>query len=154
MNTQYNIKKELDDIETSRINQHVQPYYAWIRHIVSLSVVCLTGLIALQESYLPSSPKLPILLVVCWLGLLSSILLGVLALQNEYKQHLASARDLREKRRVHGDVKMAQEVVQKGHGVASPKSHHFFVFGMTASFFLSLSSLCVFSIVNLLTTSA
>lgn len=143
----------LDDLERRNINNHFNLYFDWIRQIVSLSVASLTALIALQGSYLPTHPELPILLAVCWAGLLSTILLGVLALRTQYSVYIRSADRIRTMREKHGDAYAAKYLSKIGI-TASPWYHKWVVRLMVASFVLSLVSLCTFSVINLLFKSA
>jgi hypothetical protein len=143
----------LDDLERRSVGAHVKPYYDWIRHIVSLSIGSLTALIALQGSYLPSHPQLPVFLAICWVALLATILLGILALRAEYNTHLESARNLRALRVAHGDAYAANQVMKNG-GTLPHWSHKWTVRLMVAFFILSLVSLCVFAVVNLLAKNA
>lgn len=139
----------LDDLERRNINNHFDLYFDWIRQIVSLSVASLTALIALQGSYLPTHPELPILLAVCWAGLLSTILLGVAALRTQYSAYIRSTDRIRNLREKHGDAYAAKYLSKSG-GTAPPWYHKWVVRLMVASFVLSLVSLCTFSIINLM----
>jgi len=143
----------LDDLEKRHIESHHQPYYDWIRHVVSLSVAALTALISLQGSYLPSSPKLPELLASCWVGLLATILLGILALRNQYNMPLAAARHLRKNREEYGDD-YTVGLVKKRQYHRPPFYHRWAVRLMVLFFVFSLCSLCSFAILNLLGNKA
>jgi len=138
----------LDDLERRSIGEHVKPYYDWIRHIVSLSVGSLTALIALQGSYLPIHPQLSFLLALCWLALLMTILFGILSLRAEYNTPLASARRIRNMRVQHGD-EYAVNYIKKNGGEVPHWHHKWAVRLMVMCFVLSLVSLCVFAVVNL-----
>ena len=143
----------LDDLERRSVGEHIRPYYDWIKHIVSLAIGSLTALIALQGSYLPSHPQLPILLALCWVALLITILLGILALRAEYNTPLASARRIRTMRAKHGDAYATNYIIKSGGEV--PHWHHkWAVRLMVFSFVLAFSSLCVFAAVNLLVKNA
>lgn len=143
----------LDDLERRSVGEHIKPYYDWIRHIVSLSIGSLTALIALQGSYLPSHPQLPFLLALCWVALLATILLGILALRAEYSTPLASARRIRTLRAKHGDAYAANYITKNGGEV--PHWHHKWAVRLMVAFFvLSLVSLCVFAVVNLIAKNA
>jgi hypothetical protein len=150
-----NIKKTitLDDLEKRHIESHYQPYFDWIRHVVSLSVAALTALISLQGSYLPIDPVLPILLAACWAALLSTILLGILALRTQYKTPLAAAQKIQNQRRAHGDFYAASQV-KRGQFHKPPRYHYWVVRLMVLSFVFALSSLCIFAIANLLNSNA
>lgn len=144
-------KKEVtfEDLERRHLHNFQSAYFNWIKNIVSLSVGSLTALIALQGNYLSNSPQLPIFLGTCWSGLLLSILLGVKALWTEAGIHLDQADQIRTMRAQHGDAYTASYLEKNG-GVGFPRSHLWSVRLMVASFVLSLVSLCIFAVVNLL----
>lgn len=143
----------LDDLERRAINAHIKPYYDWIRHVVSLSIMSLTAQISLQGQYLPKHPQAIYFLAFGWLALLSTILLGVLALRAEYTTHLASADRIRKMRIGHGDACAANDIMA-GTGTNPHWSHRWYVLIMVCSFVISLASLCIFAIVNLLANNA
>lgn len=76
-------------VEIRRLTDlHLTAYYAWIRHVVTLSSGSLTLLVGLQKHYIPSSPHELYLLKCCWGGLTLSILLGIVALYGEAQSPL------------------------------------------------------------------
>ena len=139
----------LDDLERRGGEMHRQPYFDWIRHVVSLATAALTALIALQSSYLSSHPQLPILLAACWLALLVTILLGILVLRTEYITPLNSVNRLRALRAEHGD-EYTKNYISKNSSVKPPWYHSWAVRLMVFSFVLSLVLLCIFAVINLL----
>lgn len=143
----------LDDLERRGVAAHVKPYYDWIRHIVSLSIASLTALIALQGSYLPNHPQVICFLALAWLALLSTILLGLVALRAEYTTPLASASRIRKMRVEHGDAYAANSIT-KGSSTLPHWSHKWSVRLMVGSFVVALCSLCVFAVVYLLAQHA
>jgi len=143
----------LDDLERRGIAAHLNPYYGWIRHVVSLSTASLTALIALQGSYLPNHPQVIYFLALAWLALLSTILHGLVALRAEYTTPLAAAARIRKMRATHGDAYAANDITN-GRGTLPHWSHKWSMRLMVVSFVVALSSLCVFAIVNLLANHA
>lgn len=138
----------LDDIERRHIVNHRDPYFNWIRHVVTLAVGALTALVALQGHYVPHSPKLSGALAVCWVSLAATIGLGLLALQEEYLSCLAEYRHLRTMRAMYGDI-VTTELISRNYGARQPWHHKWAVRLMLLSFFVALSSLCIFAVVNL-----
>lgn len=138
----------LDDLERRGGEQHRKPYFDWIRHVVSLSTASLTALIALQGSYLPSHPRLPVLLAACWVALLTAILLGILALRAEYSVPLDMARKIRNLREAHGDEYATNYMRQNGFETP-PWHHRWAVRLMMVAFVFAWSSLCLFAVLNL-----
>lgn len=138
----------LDDLERRNAIAHLKPYYDWIRHVVSLSTASLTALIALQGSYLPSHPRAIYFLALAWLALLSTILLGIVALRAEYTTPLAAVARIRKMRAEHGDAYAANNIML-GSGTPPHWFHKWAVRLMVGSFALALSSLCVFAVINL-----
>ena len=139
----------LDDLERRGIAEHRKPYYDWLRQIVSLSTASLTALIALQGSYLPTHPKLPILLASCWLALLLAILLGIVALRSEYQTSLDSTNKIKKSRAKVGDS-VTTNLVSRGTLSGTPPWYHRWAVRLMVAFFVfALSSLCAFAIVNI-----
>lgn len=145
------IKKivSLDDIERRHIASHIDPYWQWIRLVVSLATGALTVLVSLQGHYVPKSPQLPWLLVLVWAALALSIATGLLALTWAHRGPLIAAYQLRRIRQQHGDV-YAAAWVKRGLGRSPSALHRWSVRVMTASFLVGLFALCWFSAVNLL----
>lgn len=138
----------LDDIERRHISNHATPYFNWIRQVVTLSTASLTALISLQGHYLPKSPKHVGFLAACWLGLGSSIALGLFALRAEYGVPLDAAQRLRSMRESDGDNATIR-FVSENPTCSAPWHHHWAVRIMFLSFAFSLLSLCIFAILNL-----
>ncbi len=78
----------VNDLINHHIEGHYGPFYAWIRHVVTLSSGTLTVLVALQSHYVPKDPLYLWLLQCCWVSLVLSILTGVVALQGEWQTRL------------------------------------------------------------------
>lgn len=138
----------LDDIERRLIASHQKPYYDWLRHVVTLAVGSLTALVTLQGHYVPRNPELPIALALTWITLAMTIFLGIFALRAEYSLPLAAARDLQSMRATYGDNQTAS-LVMSGRSLKPSWHHRWAVRLMLSSFFVAVSSLCVFSIKNL-----
>lgn len=85
-----------EDLVSHHLAAHYGPYYAWIRHVVTLSSGTLTVLVALQSHYVPKDPLYLWLLQLCWLLLVLSILCGVYALQGEWQTPLDIARKIQD----------------------------------------------------------
>ena len=75
--------KHIDDFISNISNQINDVYYAWIRHIIALSSGALTLLIAFKNNYVPANPEHLILLKACWVFLILTILLGIVASYGE-----------------------------------------------------------------------
>lgn len=97
----------LDDIDRRLTQEHREPYYQWIKHLVNLSSGALTLLVSLQNTYLPKHPQGIFLLKGCWISLAIAILFGLLTLYGESQSCLDAANDLRRKRRTLGDERAA-----------------------------------------------
>jgi hypothetical protein len=138
----------LDDIERRLVSEHRKPFYEWIRHVVGLSTASLTLLVALQSHYIPNDPKGIWLLAVCWLSLALSVISGVLALRGEYQTPLDAARNLREKRRAHGDAETVAWVA-RGSGYIPRPIFKWARGVMVCSFLLGVVSIAVFAVWNL-----
>lgn len=85
---------ELDVVVSKIQNEHRQPYYGWIRQVVTLSFGALTLLVLLQNNYIPSNPKLIWLLLTSWVLFAVSVLSGLLALYGESQIYLDTAHEL------------------------------------------------------------
>ena len=144
-----NISEALNRVQGRHISSHAKPYYSWIRHVVALSLAALTALISLQASYLPSNPQSPMLLVICWAGLLSAALLGTLALAEEFRLPLAIADTIQRERKTFGEL-ATYEKLQNGRYYRPSLWHRCSAHLMTLSFVLALCSLFAFATVNLL----
>lgn len=143
----------LDDLERRNAIAHLKPYYDWIRHVVSLSTASLTALIALQGNYLPNQPRAIYFLALAWLALLSTILLGIVALRAEYTTPLAAVARIRKMRAEHGDAYAAKNIMQ-GSGAPPHWFHKWAVRLMFGSLGLALGSLCLFAVINLIAGNA
>lgn len=138
----------LDDIERRHIANHVDPYWQWIRLVISLATGALTVLVSLQGHYVPKDPRLPWLLVAAWAALALSIGTGLLALTWAHRGPLDAALRLRRVRNSHGDAFAVRWV--QGPGSNPSATHRWSVRVMTTSFLAALVALCGFSAVNLL----
>ena len=138
----------LDDIERRHIADHRAAFYAWIKHITTLSSTILTALVALQKYYIPETPEGLILLQLCWGSLALCIVLGLVALYGESQTLLDAAIDLRKVRLEYGDQYAA-------HNLANGKPiypRRFFSISqklLPYCFALALFSLALFAILNL-----
>jgi hypothetical protein len=147
------VKNALDRVQRRHISSHLTPYYTWIRHVIALSLAALTALISLQGSYLPSNPQLPIVLVICWAGLLSSALLGTFALAEEFRLPLKIANQVADNRAQIGDHE-TYRLVAAGRFYEPSWHHRWAVKRMTMSFVLALCSLFTFATINLLANAS
>ena len=138
----------LDDIERRHVADHFEPYFNWIRHVVTLAAGTLTALVALQGHYGPRAPQLSMALAVCWLALVATIGLGLWALRAQYLSPLAAAARLRTMRVALGENETKRRVSQ-GFDASPPWHHKWTVRLMLLSFFVALSSLCAFAVANL-----
>lgn len=64
-----------------------QAYKTWLDKLTTLSLTALTLLVALQNTYVPRSPRAGWLLAGCWLLLALAVLAGLLALFGEARSH-------------------------------------------------------------------
>lgn len=140
----------LDDIQRRHVDNHKEPYYAWIRQVVSLATGALTLLLGLQGHYVPLKPQVPVVLAVAWVSLALTVVFGLIALRWSYRAPMAAAEDLRRARRDLGDEKVVQWVRSGQLSARVPASHRWSVRLMTASFIIALIAMCAFSVVNLL----
>ncbi|MHB8947534.1 MAG: hypothetical protein ACYC4S_00535 [Rhodoferax sp.] len=138
----------LDDIERRHVSNHHDPYWQWVRLVVSLATGALTVLVTLQGHYVPKAPLMPWMLVFAWGALALSIAAGLLALTWAHRGPLTAASNLRKIRNQHGDA-YAVAWVKRG-GENAPALHRWSVRAMTTSFLAALCALCWFSAVNLL----
>lgn len=140
----------LDDLERRHMANHLEPYWGWIRLVLSLSTGALTVLVSLQGHYVPMKPVHPWLLVLAWLLLVVSIAAGLWALRWAHLGPLAAARNLRRLRRRAGDVGVIAILERGGGGANAPAIHRWSVWLMSASFVGALVLLCAFAARNLL----
>lgn len=139
----------LDDIERRHVDNHTDPYWQWIRLVVSLATGALTVLVSLQGHYVPKAPLMAWLLVGAWAALALSIAAGLMALTWSYRGPLMAADKLRQVRMTHGDL-VATAWVQHSGSMTVSDLHKWCVRVMTTSFLGALAALCWFSGVNLL----
>jgi hypothetical protein len=139
----------LDDIERRHIESHSDPYWQWIRLVVSLATGSLTVLMSLQGHYIPKAPLWPWLLVIAWAAHVLAIASGLLALTWAHRGPLMAEHRLRQMRQQHGDMAATAWVMSR-HSTSAPAWHRWSVRVMSASFLLALFALCSFSAVNLL----
>ncbi len=138
----------LDDIERRHVANHIEPYFNWLRHVVTLAAGALTALVALQGHYVPRSPQLSVALAVCWVALAATIASGLFALRAEHLSPLAAAHRLRTMRAAIGDNATVRYLSQNN-GVPQPWHHKWAVRIMLSCFLVALSSLCAFAVANL-----
>lgn len=129
---------------------HLEPYWGWIRLVLSLATGALTLLVSLQGHYVPKQPLHPWLLVLGWALLVVSIVSGLWALRWSHLGPLVAARNLRRLRRKAGDTGAAAILMRGGGGAMPPASHRWSIWLMSSSFVAALFLLCAFSAVNLL----
>lgn len=139
----------LDDLERRHLQGHNDPYWQWIRLVVTLSTGSLTALVSLQGHYVPKHPVLAWVLVLAWAAHALAIASGLLALRWSYRGPLHAAYSLRRLRQTQGD-EAAKRWVTRGRQTRVPAWHRWSVQVMTASFLLALVALCWFSAANLL----
>ena len=140
----------LDDLERRHMENHLEPYYGWIRLVLSLATGSLTLLVSLQGHYVPKQPIYPWLLVLGWVLLGLSIVAGLWALRWSHMGPVVAARNLRRLRNKAGDHGAAVILQRGGGGAAPPASHRWSIWLMSTSFVSALLLLCAFSAVNLL----
>lgn len=139
----------LDDIERRHMANHIEPYWQWVRLVVSLATGSLTVLVSLQGHYVPKAPLFPWLLVLAWAALGLAVAFGLLALRWSYRGPLAAAYELRRMRSIHGDLAATRWLI-RGRPTSVPVWHRWSVRAMTACFLGALLALCWFSGANLL----
>ena len=80
--------------EYSRIiDEGTKEYFAWLRHILTLSAGSLTILVALQNQFLPAAPKVLFLLKLSWILFAVSIILALFALAGHHLLLFHTAQD-------------------------------------------------------------
>ena len=140
----------LDDLERRHMANHLEPYWGWIRLVLSLATGALTLLVSLQGHYVPKQPVHPWLLVLAWVLLVLSVVAGLWALRWSHIGPLVAARNLRRLRRKAGDAGAVAVLARGGGGAMPPANHRWSIWLMSASFVSALLLLCAFSAVNLL----
>jgi hypothetical protein len=139
----------VDDVIRRHGIEHIAPYYAWIRHVVTLATGTLTALVALQGHYVPAGRALmPSALATAWCALALAIGFGLLALLEENKSHLRAANHLLRLRRNKGE-EAAVAYLHNGFAQPVPKVHRYSVILMSVCFGLGLLAAVTFSIGNL-----
>lgn len=140
----------LDDVERRHLANHLEPYWGWIRLVLSLATGALTLLVSLQGHYVPKAPLHPWLLVAAWVLLLVSIASGLWALRWSHVGPMTAARNLRQLRARLGDAAAVQHLQQGTSQLPAPATHRVAVWLLSASFLLALAALCTFSALNVL----
>ncbi|MDO8374966.1 MAG: hypothetical protein Q7K57_57540 [Burkholderiaceae bacterium] len=140
----------LDDIQRRHVDNHREPYYAWIRQVVSLATGALTLLLGLQGHYVPLKPQIPFVLAVAWVALALTVIFGLIALRWSYQGPMSLAGNLMRARRDLGDEQVVEWVKNGRLSGVVPATHRWSVRLMTASFVIALIAMCAFSVVNLL----
>lgn len=136
----------LDEIETRLIQQSTAPYYRWLNHLLTLSSLQLTLLVAFGENYISGRLVHPELLALCWVCLSLSVVFGVLSTRAEYKTPLDAAGELRRVRRTQSEAAAAR----LAHKSAYPHwSHYYLSRAMLVFFLVATIALCAFAIANL-----
>lgn len=139
----------LDDIYRRNIQNHHKPYFDWLRHTVTLAVGALTALVALQGHYIPRNPVLKPALAACWIALLLTIVLGLVALLEEHRGPLRAAVRMARMRAEHGDAHTARHITH-GPAAALPWTHRWASRSVLPMLLVALSALCTFAVSNLL----
>lgn len=140
----------LDDLERRHMANHLEPYWGWVRLVLSLATGALTLLVSLQGHYVPKQPVHPWLLVLAWVLLVLSVVAGLWALRWSHMGPLVAARNLRRLRRKAGDAGTVAVLERGGGGAMPPANHRWSIWLMSTSFVGALLLLCAFSAVNLL----
>ncbi len=137
-----------EDIERRLITMHREAYYNWIKHVVTLASGALTILVSLQSNYIPDNPKGLPLLILCWVGLVLSISLGVVALFGEAQTPLDAAKNIRKNRQQYGDAHVANAMEKNS--ATNPRKNFLYAQKVLPWLFVaSLCSLCIFAVINL-----
>lgn len=140
----------LDDLERRHMASHLEPYWGWVRLVLSLATGALTVLVSLQGHYVPKQPAHPWLLVLGWALLVVSIVAGLWALRWSHIGPLVAARNLRRLRRRAGDAATIAILERGGGGAMPPANHRWSIWLLSTSFVAALCVLCAFAALNLL----
>jgi len=138
----------LDDLERRHMSDHREPYFNWIRFLVTLSTTTLTALIALQSQYIPLQPVLLPCLIAAWSSLLAAIALGIYAIREEWAAPIRAAARIRSARNQFGDRATAA-MIQQAPSTPSDWKHLFAVRWQQRLIVAALFFLCVFAVGNL-----
>lgn len=136
----------LDEIEIRSLERVTPPYYRWLNHLLTLSSLQLTLLVAFGENYISGRLIHPELLALCWICLTLAVVCGVSSTRWEYKSHLESAKKLRQVRNTHGDAAAAVLARQPTY---PHWSHYLLSRAMLVCFLVATIALCAFAITNL-----
>jgi hypothetical protein len=137
----------LDEVEERLAIEHRKPYYDWTARIVTLSSGALTLLVGLQNNYVADNPKAIWLLQSCWIGLMISILAGLVALYGEAQLFSDARNYIKETRANLGDFEAARRLeIMKG--FAEKAIYRRARKLMFLSFALSFLCLGIFSVMN------
>ena len=142
-------KESLDKIERSHLAAYSEHIHAYYRQFLPLSSAALTILVSLRNSYIPQSPKLPILVQVCWGSLALCVIVSLLLLWGRAQTRLDVANALRSKRVSESD-QAALEILRANNGAWPPERMIFSVarYLQSAAFLVAVLSLTWFAILN------
>ena len=140
--------KHLNNIEKILFQKWEKSYFAWVRHIVTLSASGLTLLIGLKNNYIPSAPQHLWLIQLCWCLLAVSIASGLLVLYGEGQTYLEAHNKIKKGRNDRGDEQTAVVSKLKPFYTMRP-IFQIFSHILVGCFLLSLFSLCVFAVKNI-----
>jgi hypothetical protein len=138
----------LDEIEQRLSEEHRKPYYEWTARIVTLASGALTLLVGLQNTYVAANPNNIWLLKSCWIGLMISILLGLMALYGESQTFLDAKNEIRRMRHDLGDDKASQEIARTRGKFPEKAMYRYARNCMSLSFALSFVALACFAVIN------
>ncbi|MDP3270783.1 MAG: hypothetical protein U1D69_07090 [Polynucleobacter sp.] len=136
----------LEELEIRSIERSTAPYYRWLNHLLTLSSLQLTLLVAFGENYISGRLIHPELLALCWVCLSLAVVCGVFSTRSEYKTHLASAYELRRARNTQSEAQAARFAYKPTY----PHWSHYYLSRAMLVFFLAATiALCTFAIANL-----
>lgn len=143
------LKESLDKLERSHLVAYGEHIHAYYRLFLPLSSAALTILVSLRNSYIPQSPKLPILVQVCWGSLALCVIVSLLLLWGRAQTRLDVANALHSKRVSESD-QVALEILRANNG-AWPTERKIFTVArylQSAAFLAAVLSLTWFAILN------
>lgn len=147
MNETEAITPILDRADSALAAAQHTAYYAWIKHVVSLSVAALTALVSLQSHYVPQEPALPGALAVSWVALLLAIAAGMKAMEGEHRTQIEAANQLREWRDTFGETEAMRLATTRAR---RPRAiYRYCTAAMPVALLVGLASLLVFAVANL-----
>lgn len=136
----------LEDIERRLIEQSFAPYFEWLKHLVTLSSLELTVLVALHSTHQDIDPHMRFALLASWICLTLAVFCGVFASRWQYKGPLVSAEGLRKLSAEYGPEAAKREA--RNYGIP-PWSHRICAQATPVLFFVATACLCAYGIANL-----